>query len=164
MLGVALLTGGLLLPETPVIPVKSATVNDWNQDSFWFEPWGKSGVHKGIDIFAPLGTPVVATTYGIVLFTGRLKLGGNVVILLGPKWRVHYYAHLQQVDIGPGSVVRTSQTIGTVGDSSNAQGKPPHLHYAILSVVPYLRRWDNSTQGWKKVFILNPSEILSVPP
>lgn len=159
-----LLAGGQLLPETPVVPVKGATVNDWHQDSFWFEPWGQSGVHKGIDIFAPLGTPVVATTYGIVLFTGNLKLGGNVVILLGPKWRLHYYAHLQQVDTGIGSVVRTSQTIGTVGDSGNAQGKPPHLHYTIASVVPYLGRWDNSTQGWKKVFILNPSEILSAPP
>ena len=42
---------GYLIPENLSIPVKGATTADWNDHSFWYEPWGKSGVHKGIDIF-----------------------------------------------------------------------------------------------------------------
>ena len=42
-----------LLPETPRIPVSGATAADWNPQSFWYYPWGRSGTHKGIDIFAP---------------------------------------------------------------------------------------------------------------
>jgi murein DD-endopeptidase MepM/ murein hydrolase activator NlpD len=160
----AVLFAGFLLPEKQVIPVKRATERDWNHDTFWFEPWGRSGVHKGIDIFSPRGTPVISSTYGIVVFTGQLNLGGDVVIVLGPKWRIHYYAHLQSIDTGIGSFVNTSQTIGTLGDSGNAKGKPPHLHYTILSVVPYPWRWDNSPQGWKKIFFLNPSETLIASP
>lgn len=158
----ALLTG-FVLPEPLVIPVKGATAKDWNRDTFWFEPWGASGVHKGIDIFSPKGTPVVASSYGIVLFTGRIKLGGNVVVVLGPKWRIHYYAHLDSSHTSFGSIVSTAQSIGALGDSGNAKGKPPHLHYTILSLIPYLWRWDGSTQGWKKIFFLNPSDILTVP-
>jgi murein DD-endopeptidase MepM/ murein hydrolase activator NlpD len=149
---------GFVLPEQPIIPVRGATARDWNHNTFWFEPWGKSGVHKGIDIFSPMGTPVIASTYGMVVYTGILNLGGNVVVILSPGWRLHYYAHLQHIDTGIGALVGTSQPIGTVGNSGNARDKPSHLHYTILSIVPYLWRWDNSTQGWKKMFFLNPSE------
>ncbi len=43
---------GYLLPGEIVMPVKGATSHDWYKASFWYEPWGSSGVHKGIDIFA----------------------------------------------------------------------------------------------------------------
>lgn len=152
---------GFLLPEYTTIPVKGATSQDWNHHSFWFEPWGKSGVHKGIDIFANKGTPLLSTTYGIVVFRGELSLGGKVVAVLGPKWRIHYYAHLDSIKISMGSIVTKGMAIGTVGDSGNAAGKPPHLHYAVVTIVPYPWRWDNSTQGWKKMFFLDPGRLLS---
>jgi murein DD-endopeptidase MepM/ murein hydrolase activator NlpD len=120
-------------------------------------------VHKGIDIFSPIGTPVIASTYGIVIYAGQLHLGGNVVVVLGPKWRIHYYAHLKSINTAIGTLVNTSQTIGTLGDSGNAKGKPAHLHYTILTIVPYVWRWDNSLQGWKKIFFLNPSDKLIGP-
>ena len=151
---------GFVLPERLVIPVKGASEQDWNHDTFWHEPWGKSGVHKGIDIFSNAGTPVIASTYGVVVFKGKIKLGGNVIAVLGPKWRVHYYAHLKEFNLNSGSFVNTAETIGSVGTSGNAQGKPPHLHYSIITLLPYLWRWDTTTQGWKKIFILNPSEKL----
>jgi len=151
---------GFVLPERLVIPVQGASEQDWNHDTFWHEPWGKSGVHKGIDIFSNAGTPVIASTYGVVVFKGKIKLGGNVIAVLGPKWRVHYYAHLKDFNVNSGSFVNTAETIGSVGTSGNAQGKPPHLHYSIITLLPYLWRWDTTTQGWKKIFILNPSEKL----
>ncbi|MEJ2591980.1 MAG: M23 family metallopeptidase, partial [Candidatus Thiodiazotropha sp.] len=119
---------GYLLPERIVIPVAQATPADWNRQSFWYEPWGASGVHKGIDIFGRIGTDVVSTTDGIVLFAGHLSRGGNVVLVLGPRWRLHYFAHLNSIGASALHPVAAGETIGTLGDSGNAKGKPPHLH------------------------------------
>jgi len=151
---------GLILPEDLIIPIESANKQDWNHKTFWHEPWGASKVHKGIDIFAPTGRNVIAATYGIVLYKANLKLGGNVIAVLGPKWRIHYYAHLDQTSVGLGSLLSSGETIGTVGDTGNAKGKPPHLHYSMITLIPYLLRWDRSTQGWLKIFFLNPSDRL----
>jgi hypothetical protein len=85
---------GYLVPERLVIPVEGATTPDWNDATFWYEPWGASGVHKGIDIFAPKGKHVLAATGGLVVFSGNNSRGGNVSLVLGPKWRFHYYAHM----------------------------------------------------------------------
>jgi murein DD-endopeptidase MepM/ murein hydrolase activator NlpD len=77
------------------MPVEGATKSDYNKDTFWFYPWGKSVTHKGVDIFAKEGTNVKSSTWGIVLYSGKIEVGGNVVLILGPKWRLHYYAHLK---------------------------------------------------------------------
>lgn len=149
----------LFLPEFATIPVQGARQQDWNAESFWYEPWGKSGVHKGIDIFGKKGTPILSATYGIVIFKGELPLGGNVVLALGPKWRLHYYAHLQSDAVFIGKPLAIGTTIGTLGDTGNAKGKPPHLHYSLVTLVPYFWRVDSSTQGWKKMFFLDPARL-----
>lgn len=160
MIAAALAILWLILPEHPRIPVRAASRADWNLATFWHEPWGHSGVHKGIDIFARRGAEVMAPTYGIVLFSGRIALGGNVVLALGPGWRVHYFAHLDEILAGAGRPIRPGTPLGTVGDSGNAAGKPPHLHYSVLSLPPRPWRADASTQGWKKMFYLDPSDYL----
>ena len=152
----------MVLPESPVMPVQGATARDWNGASFWYEPWGRSGVHKGVDIFASRATPVVAPTYGLVIFRGEIPVGGRVLLVLGPKWRLHYFAHLQAANVFPGYPVWTGRNLGEVGDTGNARGKPPHLHYVVLTAVPYPWRIDGSTQGWKKAFYLNPLDVLRV--
>ena len=157
---IALIFAGLAIPEDLIIPVKGATEKSWNHNTFWYAPWGKSGVHKGIDIFSSKGMPVISSTNGFVLYKGEFTVGGKVIAILGPKWRVHYYAHLNSQTVALGSFVKPSEVIGTVGDSGNAKGKAPHLHYAILSLLPHLWRWDLSNQGWKKVFYLDPSKRL----
>lgn len=151
---------GLLIPERARIPVAGATKKDWNHQTFWHYPWGKSGVHKGIDIFAPLNTNVTATVTGLVIYTGQLGIGGNVVLLLGPKWRLHYYAHLQETLTSAGTITGRGETIGTIGKTGNAQNRPPHLHYSILTIIPYPWRIDGSRQGWKKMFFLDPTTVL----
>ena len=60
---------GFLLPQNMIIPVKDATTNSWDDESFWAYPWGSSITHKGIDIFADKGTDIIASTYGIVVYT-----------------------------------------------------------------------------------------------
>ncbi|MGX1929136.1 M23 family metallopeptidase [Flagellimonas sp. 2504JD4-2] len=140
-----------------VIPVEGANVNSWDKKSFWAYPWGSSITHKGIDIFAEKGTPVIASTNGIVVYTYDGGKGGKSVMVLGPKWRFHYYAHLDEIHTFPLKPVKRSSVLGTVGNTGNAKGKPPHLHYAITTPFPYFHLWDSEViQGWKKMFYLNP--------
>jgi murein DD-endopeptidase MepM/ murein hydrolase activator NlpD len=157
----ALLIAVLLIPERAVIPVAGASARDWNPRSFWFAPWGRSGVHKGIDIFAPRGRPVVAATAGVVLFRGEIADGGTVIAVLGPKWRVHYYAHLDTLAPDARGWVSTGTPLGTVGDSGNARGKPPHLHYSVLSLLPLPWRYTPGIQGWRRMFYLDPGAGLT---
>mgnify|MGYP002777391982 CR=1 FL=1 len=153
---------GFLIPQHFVNPVLNATQKDYNQKSFWFYPWGKSGVHKGVDIFAKEGTPVLSASGGLVVYQGYLSRGGNVILILGPKWRLHYYAHLQTMDVNIFSLTGFKEKIGTVGTTGNAQGKPPHLHYSIISLFPYWWRKDNDRLGWLKMFYLNPIDYLNI--
>jgi peptidoglycan LD-endopeptidase LytH len=152
---------GLIIPEDFEMPVTCANKNSYNKESFWYYPWGKSGTHKGVDVFAKTGTPIVSSTSGLVIYSGQISRGGNVVVVLGPKWRIHYYAHLDKINAGTFSFVDHTDTIGTVGTSGNAQGKSPHLHYSIVTLIPYLWRMDSDHQGWKKMFYLNPVEKLN---
>ena len=151
---------GLILPQKLSMPVEGATKSSYNKKSFWYYPWGKSVTHKGIDIFAKKGTSVFSATSGLVIFCGQINMGGNVVLVLGPKWRLHYYAHLQTIKTTPFSWVSRNKIIGKVGTSGNAVGKAPHLHYSILTSIPYFWRIDSDRQGWKKMFYLNPINYL----
>lgn len=157
----AIMVLGLLIPQNLKMPVKGATKNDYNTQSFWSYPWGKSVTHKGVDIFAKNGTAINAATMGVVLYAGEISRGGNFVLVLGPKWRLHYYAHLKEIKTSAFSLVGITTQIGTVGTSGNAAGKSPHLHYAIMSLLPYFWKMDTiAHQGWKKMFYLNPIEYL----
>lgn len=147
---------GYVIPENFSMPVQGATSKDYNDKSFWYYPWGKSVTHKGVDIFAKKGTQLNSATSGIVLYTGNVSMGGNVVVILGPKWKLHYYAHLDRISTSSLSIVSKKEKIGTIGNSGNAKGKSPHLHYSIATIIPYPWRIDNDRQGWKKMFYLNP--------
>lgn len=151
---------GVCVPQRFVNPVVGADRRSYNAESFWYYPWGKSGTHKGVDIFAREGTTVRSATPGVVLFTGTIAIGGKVVLILGPKWRVHYYAHLRSIDTRIFSYTSGGEAIGTVGTTGNAKGKAPHLHYSITTLIPYPWRIDGARQGWKKMFYLNPIEYL----
>ncbi|MEA5260825.1 M23 family metallopeptidase [Arcicella aquatica] len=152
---------GFLIPQSLKMPVKDATIKSYSQDSYWFFPWGKSVTHKGVDIFAKKGTPVYSSTYGIVIFKGQIEMGGNVVLVLGPKWRLHYYAHLDRITTKQFSFITMNSQLGTVGTTGNAVGKLAHLHYTIRTIIPYLWRFDRTHQGWKKMFYLNPIPYLN---
>lgn len=89
--------------------------------------------HQGIDIFALRGTPVVAVMDGTIVTAGTQSLGGIVLRLRGRDGHVYSYAHLDGYasGISEGSSVRAGQTIGYVGDTGNAKGGAPHLHFEI---------------------------------
>jgi len=149
---------GYLIPERKEIPVAKATSADWNKDTFWYEPWGSSGVHKGIDIFSARGRPVVASTDMVIMYKGNFNKGGNVLLGLGPKWRLHYFAHMESIADDLGIFAAKGVKLGAVGDTGNAKGKQPHLHFSMVSIFPMPWLMDRSTQGYKKAFYLNPIE------
>jgi peptidoglycan LD-endopeptidase LytH len=157
---IVLLTG-FIVPETFNMPVVGATMKSYDQHSFWAYPWGKSVTHKGVDIFATRGTNVVSATRGLVIYDGNYGRGGKVVLVLGPKWRTHYYAHLDSIRTHFLAPVGPSTVIGNVGTTGNAQGKPPHLHYSIKTLIPYPWQADHAIQGWRKMFFLNPIPYLN---
>ena len=140
------------------MPVIGASKNDYHPDSFWYYPWGRSVTHKGVDIFTSKGTQLIAPVSGFVMYAGEMGVGGKVVLVIGPKWHLHYLAHLDSIQASPLSYVDHDSIIGTVGDTGNAKGKPPHLHYSLITIIPYPWRIDDDIQGWKKMFFLDPSE------
>ncbi|MGH3440620.1 MAG: M23 family metallopeptidase [Nitriliruptorales bacterium] len=107
--------------------------------------------HEGTDVFAARGTPVVASTDGVVSRLGRdTAIGGNSLRVAAADGTFFYYAHLDGFarDVEPGASVSVGQVIGYVGDSGNAAGTPPHLHFEIhpdggpaVPPVPHLDRW-----------------------
>ena len=111
---VFILTVGFLIPQNLKMPVNLATKSDYNSKSFWFYPWGKSITHKGVDIFAKKGTKVNSSTYGLVLYSGEIDIGGKFVLVIGPKWRLHYYAHLNELKTSSLSFVNKNSILGTV--------------------------------------------------
>lgn len=151
----------ILLPQSFTLPVKGMQQNDYNKNSYWHFPWGKSGTHKGVDIFGKTGTDVLASVRGFTFATGNGKRSGKYVIILGPKLRFHYFAHLNSINTTVGDWNTLGEKIGTLGATGNAVGKPPHVHYSIVSWLPHFWRADFDPQGWKKMFFLNPIDYLA---
>ena len=119
-------------PAPAVLPVPVEGVRRQALADTWGAARSEGRSHQGIDIFARRGTPVLAPVHGIVVAVGVDRLGGNVVRVLGPGWQVHYFAHLDRFGpIEDGGLVDEGEVIGYVGDSGNARGTPPHLHYGI---------------------------------
>ncbi len=89
--------------------------------------------HQGIDIFAPMGTPLVAAERGVLTRIGVGRLGGLKLWLRGESGTDWYYAHLSAFapGIADGQVVEVGELIGYVGDTGNAKGTPPHLHLQV---------------------------------
>ena len=156
----AIILIGMLIPQNLKMPVVGADGNDYNHQTFWYEGWGTSIVHKGVDVFAKRGTSVHSATRGIVLATAERGKGGKFVVILGPKWRLHYYAHLDEIRTQRFAFVTQGTEIGTVGNTGNAITTPAHLHYGIGTLIPYLWRIDNAPLGWQKMFYLNPIDYL----
>ncbi|MFQ5948906.1 MAG: M23 family metallopeptidase, partial [Acidimicrobiia bacterium] len=84
--------------------------------------------HKGVDLTAVHGTPLVAIESGVIIRTSSHYQGGLGVYLRGNTGDVYYYAHMNGFASGIRGGVRVGkgQVLGGVGSTGNA--KTPHLH------------------------------------
>ena len=90
---------------------------------------GEARAHKGIDICAPPGTPILAATDGVVTFSGTEPEYGRLIVIEHGHGFSTAYGHLNKLLIKAGARVLKGQVVGTVGLSGNTTG--PHLHFEV---------------------------------
>lgn len=100
----------------------------------FIDSWGfpRSGgrTHKGADMFAAWEEPVYAVAGGTVAVEDG-GIGGKHIWLSSSYGTAYYYAHLSGFAVGDGQPVTTGQLIGYNGNSGNAAGTSPHVHFQI---------------------------------
>lgn len=106
---------------------------------------GYASWHPGIDLAAPVGTPVRAANSGRVIFSGWNSFGYGYMIAIVHGPTISIYGHLSEYYTNCGQDVVAGQVIGAVGNTGNSSG--PHLHFEIRGTR------NNATQ--------DPASILS---
>ncbi|MCL1847469.1 MAG: peptidoglycan DD-metalloendopeptidase family protein [Coriobacteriia bacterium] len=95
--------------------------------------------HKGIDLAAPTGTPILATQGGTVIISGYGGGAGNWVVIAHGNGIVTMYMHASAIYVSVGESVYAGEVIAAVGSTGNSTG--PHLHFQIeingSAVDPY---------------------------
>jgi len=90
--------------------------------------WGRR--HEGIDLPAPIGTPVFAAADGQVVYAGHGVRGyGNLIVIKHAGDLLTVYAHNSALLVSQGQPVRAGDRIARVGQSGHATG--PHLHFEV---------------------------------
>jgi murein DD-endopeptidase MepM/ murein hydrolase activator NlpD len=116
----------------------------------------RGGAHRGEDVFASCGTPLVAAEAGRVVFTGSHSSAGNYLVIRGAgTGEDHVYMHLQSAPRSrKGDAVEVGEMVGAVGQTGNASAC--HLHFEIWTAPgwyeggaardprPDLERWAGS--------------------
>lgn len=93
-------------------------------------PFGHgSQFHRGLDIAARIGTPIVAAGDGTVILAGQDGAYGISVEVNHGSGVVTKYAHMQRTAVSDGEWVRRGQILGYVGMTGRTTG--PHLHYEV---------------------------------
>ena len=108
-------------------PVNGAT----SFSNSWGAPRSGGRSHKGVDMIAARGTPLVAIESGVIERTSNSSLGGISLYMRGASGDRYYYAHLDGIasGISGGVSVSVGQEVGYNGSSGNAPSWLPHLHF-----------------------------------
>ena len=113
-------------------PMKGTITQEFGCTGFpWEPPYGSCAhFHQGIDIAAPLGTPIRAAGPGKVIYAGPLSDGAWVVIIAHSQHLLTLYGHLKtNIPVHAGQVVQKGQLVGYNGLTGHTTG--PHLHWAV---------------------------------
>jgi murein DD-endopeptidase MepM/ murein hydrolase activator NlpD len=91
---------------------------------------GEGAIHTGVDITAPIGTPVRAAADGVVVHAQLVSGGyGRLVVIDHGDGYQTYYAHLSRFSVIPGQEIRQGEVLGAVGATGRVTA--PHLHYEV---------------------------------
>ena len=113
------------------LPIESAKFNITSDFGFRIHPiHQEKELHRGIDIKAKVGTPVLATGDGTVIEAGFKEKPGKYIIIQHEGNYTTKYFHLSDLSVIAGTQVTKGQKIGKVGNSGLSF--MPHLHYEIL--------------------------------
>jgi murein DD-endopeptidase MepM/ murein hydrolase activator NlpD len=85
--------------------------------------------HGGIDLAAPLGTPIAAPAEGVVVFAGRWSIRGNVAVVSHGAGVHSVHGHALDLAVKVGDAVAVGQVLGRVGSTGLSTG--PHLHWEV---------------------------------
>lgn len=120
-------------------PVKKGRISSLfgiREDPFGGDP----RFHAGIDIAAPVGTPVRPVAAGRVIFSGVYHGFGRIVAIQHGKHMSSLYAHFDDLKVAVGQLVHRDSVIGVVGSSGRATG--PHLHFELrVGGIPVDPAW-----------------------
>jgi murein DD-endopeptidase MepM/ murein hydrolase activator NlpD len=108
-------------------PVNGRLMGGYGERSDPFS--GEGAMHTGLDISAPIGTPVKATADGIVIHANWNAGYGRCVIVDHGNGYQTWYAHLSKMDVMEGEEIRQGEVVGRVGTTGRSTG--PHLHYEV---------------------------------
>ncbi len=100
--------------------------------------WGT--LHQGVDIAAPIGTPIHAPEGGVVLQAGPASGFGQAVYVQHGDGTITVYGHVNRFFVSAGQVVSTGQQIAEVGNQGQSTG--PHLHFEVHEGGLYASRVD----------------------
>ena len=89
--------------------------------------WGT--MHQGVDIAAPIGTPIYVPQDGVVLQAGPASGFGQAVYVQHGDGQITLYGHVNQFFVSAGQVVRAGDHIADVGNKGQSTG--PHLHFEV---------------------------------
>lgn len=89
--------------------------------------WGR--MHQGDDLAAPVGTPLLALSEGVVISAGYEGGYGNKVEIRYWDGTVSVYAHMDRIDVAVGEQVGSGARVGASGNTGHSTG--PHLHLEI---------------------------------
>ncbi len=90
---------------------------------------GLQARHEGLDFAAEVGTPVVSAADGVVVRAEMHPEFGNMIDVDHGDGLSSRYAHLSQIDVHPGQLVKRGELIGAVGTTGRSTG--PHLHFEV---------------------------------
>lgn len=101
----------------------------------WGDARSSGRTHEGTDIMAPRGAYVIAPSNSVVSDIGFGANGGNYVYTINPGGERFYFAHLDENADGlkVGDILEKGDLIGYVGNTGNASGGAPHLHFGVYS-------------------------------
>jgi murein DD-endopeptidase MepM/ murein hydrolase activator NlpD len=125
---------------------------------------GGHKAHQGWDLYAPIYTPVLAIADGKIVAARHYHGYGRGIVLQfdfpgRPNGLYAFYGHLCHALVSPGQIVKEGDTLGYTGNSGNAWGTPPHLHFEIRTIAEPPGS-DHTDPTSALLFRINPGTVL----